>query len=404
MENITKRKILNDLILNIMASIVLTATLQIFVYPFISNSVGIIEFGSILTIIGISNALGSMFGVSLNNVHLLNQNVLKDEDLGNFKILLKDSSIIITVIMIIFASIFFKQFNKFNYIIICIVSVFTMLRSYLGVYYRIELNYRYIFNNSILTSIGFLIGIVTFKLIKIWALIFLVGELFSFIYFFKTTNFKKQYYKRTDKFDKIRSEYFQLVSSNSIANILIYLDRIVINPILGPANVSIYFISSFVGKMFAIVLQPIASIILTYISKLEKINPKKIFNLMIVSLTIFGVGAFLVSIPITPIIIKILYPEAWNEVSKYFIFANLAAILMTVGSLLQPLTLKYAPLWWQGVIQSIYGFIYFIGGIFSMIYFQLIGFCILTILANLIRFILLIIVSYKYCNDNLLTE
>lgn len=391
-KGVSKKGIIQDLILNIAASFLLTAILQLIIFPGLSNKLSVSSFGTLLTLNGLSNAFGVMFGASLNNIQLLNQH----NDKGNYRILLNYTYIIILSISIVVSIMFTRDMNIIDGILFLSIPILTMLRSYMNVYYRIKINYKYIFIHTVVTGIGYITGLLIFRLIELWTVVFIIGELFAFTFAYRTTDFKREKCIRTDEYIDIRNQYTQLVIANSVANLLTYLDRLIINPILGAGNVAVYFIASMIGKTVGIVLQPISSIMLTYLSKIKTINEKKLFIAIVSIIIVFGGGVFLITIPTTPILVKLLYIDSFELAKPYFNLANLASILMIMGSLIQALVLRYCPIWWQSIIQIAYAIVYLGLGIIIMINYGLYGFCLVAILANLLRVILLISVGYYY--------
>ena len=186
-----------------------------------------------------------------------------------------------------------------------------------------------------------------------------------------------------------------------MGNILIYMDRLLINPVLGASSVSIYFVSSVIGKMLSIVLGPISSVMLSYLSKTKEKDSKSVYFKILFMLLTTGTLMYIISIPVTPIIVSVIYPKSLLESMPYFNLSNMASILVVINSLLQPLVLVYCPIWWQVFIQAVYGLIYVCCGYFLMIHSGLFGFCIAVLIANLARFILLSITGYYYmvCNN-----
>jgi capsular polysaccharide synthesis protein len=394
-KRISKLKIIKDLSLNIIGSFIMTGITQIIIYPFLSNRLGTIAFGSLLTLIGLSNAIGVIFGSSLNNIRLLKQH--KHEELGkkgDFRRLLLISQIFIAISIILISIIFKGQITVIESITLILVTIFTMYRVYMNVYYRIDLNYTYILLHMVITAIGYVIGIVLFSFISIWPIVFLCGEIAAFIFALLTTSFKNENYEKTLLYNETKKEFIQLALSNTMANLLLYLDRLIINPILGAANVSIYFVASIVGKTLGIVLQPLSSIILTYISKIEKVNKRKLFTAMVSVIIVFGGISYILSIPITPIITKVLYRDSYLQAKPFYNISNLSVILMIMGNLIQPMILKYCPIIWQSIVQGIYTITYVFLVIILMNKYGLMGFCIGAAIANLIRLIIFLVVGY----------
>jgi O-antigen/teichoic acid export membrane protein len=392
--------ILKDLMLNIIGMFFVTGILQLVVYPFLSRQVEPSNFGTILTVIGIGNALAVIFGSSLTNVKLLTQNEYVNElKFKDFKALVLKSILLIVPIMTAVSILYSKQSSVIGIILVNVITILIMLRAYMVSYYRIELNYKLILYHLIITGLGYLFGILLYSVVKYWEVVFLSGEITAFIFAYKTTKYKNEEYKTSQLYKKTQNEYIQLIASSAITNVMVYIDRILINPILGAASVAIFFIASLMGKTLGLVLQPLASIILTYISKDLKIDKKKLFMYYSIVITVSGIFLYILSIVFTPTLIKLLYPQSFNDVKDYLNIANLGAIISILGSLIQPFLLKYCPLWWQPTIEILYGTIYILGGIVLMSFMQLYGFCLISVIANLIRLLGLLLVGIYYIYD-----
>jgi O-antigen/teichoic acid export membrane protein len=393
---ITKIKIIKDLFLNIIGSFILTGILQLLVYPFMSSQMSTDRFGSLLTLMGLSNAIGSIFGGSLNNIKLINQHNYEKNDFKDFYILLNRVLGLSLISNISIVLIYRNQIGLIEAVCLIISTLLLVLRNYMNVYYRINLDYNRIIIHIFITAVGYIIGLALFRVLGIWSVTFFSGELMAFIYAYKTTDFKIEKNIKSNRFNKVNKELIQLVSSNSISNLLLYLDRVIINPILGPVDVALYYIASLVGKTVGIILNPMASIILTYLSKINNISRRKIFYTLSITSIVMGTIIYIISIPITPVIIKILYASDFIEAQKYFNLANLSVILMICGSLINPILLKSAPMFWQNIIQIIYSMLYLGLSIVLMIRYELYGFCIAGIISNFIRFLLIEAIGYYY--------
>ncbi|EHK2407009.1 hypothetical protein QTI93_11845 [Clostridium perfringens] len=394
------KKIFLDIILNLIGSFFVTGVSQLIVYPFLANRLGENSFGSMLTLIGLSNVIGVVLGNSLNNVKILNNNKYIDNNInGDFKYLLNKSIITSILSMVIVVILFNNQINKVNSIILILLTVLIIYRGYLNAYYRINLRYNLILVQMIVTGLGYLIGLFLFKILGLWTVVFLSGEMACYIFSYYTTEYKYEKNHKTKLFYETKNQFIQLVSSNLVVNLLLYADRLLINPFLGASNVTIYYVSSIVGKVFGIVLQPISSVILTYLSKIREINKKNLFFIMTISIFISGIIGYFIIIKITPLIIYIFYRNVLKQALIYSNIANLSVIFMIMGSLIQPYTLKFSDIKWQTIIQSLYGITYIVSSLILMSLYGLMGFCIASMLSNFLRLILFLIIGYLYIEE-----
>lgn len=392
-----RKKIYLDIFLNIISSLLITAVSQLVVYPILSNEFSAEKFGSILTLMGLSNAIAVIFGGTLNNIRLLRHGKYVEEKCdGDYYYILRITQVLTIITMAVGIIFFRNQITLIESIFLIILTSLTMLRSYMNVYYRINLNYKLIMIHMLAAAVGYILGIPLLKLTQLWPVIFLSGELIAFVFALKTTKFFSEPKIKTSLLNKTVSDSIQLLTSNFMGNILVYLDRLIINPVLGATSVSIYFVASMLGKTAGIVLKPISGVLLSYLARAKENNSKKIYLNMMIIIFLSGIVSILLFIPATPIVTKILYPKSLVQAAPYFFLANLASILSIMGSLLQPVVLKYCPLWWQIVIQIIYTIIYVAGGVGLMISMGLYGFCIAAVAANLSRYVLIALIGYYY--------
>ena len=390
-----------DIIKNIMLSIggnfVFIFVSQLVVYPLLSNTLAMDEFGALLTLIAISNLLGTVFGGTLNNIRLIHSQEYKEQGCeGDFRILLEYGAVMSILCMLIGLFFFREQVQRQQWILLPLLAVLTMLRSYMGVAYRIALNYRQSMCHQISVCIGFLIGIPIFFLTREWTLIFLTGESVALLFALRTTRLLSEPRRKTVLFRKSFKDTVHLILANLTVHLTVHLDRLLINPVMGPANVAVYFASSLVGKTMSIVLQPVAGVSLSYLAKARKEQASFLYMISILGSLVSGIVAFALSFLLSPLIIRLLYPNVYEAALPLFLVANLAAILASMGLLLQPVLLRYCPLGWQMRIQVVFSAVYLTGGYYFMVNYGLWGFCIGSIIAQCVKLAMMVGVGYYY--------
>lgn len=397
MLTIGKNSAISNVTFNLMGSLIVTGTTQIVLYPLISRALGTERFGTILTLLGIVNMIGVVLGGSLNNVRLLRTQQYQEERVsGDFTFLLI-SVIVIGAVITVLASTFLKnQATVWEMLSLPIITIFIISRSYLSVFYRIRLNYLYFMLQMMCLAVGYIVALPLFTLTHYWPIIFISGEAVAFIFTIKTTGFLTESAKRTVLYKSTQRDALHLVSSNAMANLSLYLDRLLINPFLGPAAVSLLYVATFVSKMMGVSLQPIPGVLLSYLSVMPKDSGKKMYIVLGFISLCAGLAVLLISVPISGFIIGILYPKALNEAEKYFYVANIGAAVGVMGSLYQPVVLKYCPVLWQVFIQLLYLITYIVLVLFFIKSNGLYGFCTALIMANSVRYVAFITLGYVY--------
>ena len=224
-------------------------------------------------------------------------------------------------------------------------------------------------------------------------------------YIFKNSDIARESYRRTYRFKGIIHDYGILALSSLSGNLLMYLDRLLLYPLLGASAVAVYTVAAFCGKTMGIVSTPIAGVLLSYYAQENFRMTRKRFwmiNGLIGALAILAVA---IITPIAPYIIKILYSNLYDETVKIMYLANIAAILGVVSNFIQPAILRFAPPKWQVIKEILYAVLYLGGGLYFLSVQGLVGFCIANIIANSFKIILLLGVGNYYCtNTSVLTS
>ncbi|WP_270272378.1 lipopolysaccharide biosynthesis protein [Enterococcus gallinarum] len=385
------KKIFFDFGLNIFAMIISTVLSQLIVYPLISQNYGSSNFGNILTLIAIVNITSVVIGGSLNNIRLIDSGNQRRQHYNSFFLCVTTTGIITDVMLV---KAFGFRMSVLEFTMYSALILLTSFRSYATVFFRLDLNYSKIFIHSVITSIGYLLGIVIFKQSS-WIGIFLIGELLSLTYLLFNTKVVDEGLTFSMKKQSIIN-YFQLLSSNLVSNGLLYFDRLFLQLLLGGTEVSIFYAASLFGKLAGTALQPISGVLLSYLSVEIEINPWKRFKQL--SIMIFSMSSliFISSYFLAPIMIKVLYPEISKESLRYVMTANLSSILLVSSNLLQPILLKYIKIYWQNITQISYAIIYILLSYYFSIDSGLSGFIFASILANSFRMIFFVCLCIFY--------
>lgn len=382
-----------DVILNICTSMLAVITTQLLAYPYIARQMTSSEYGIFLTVMGIVNLIAVSMGNPLNNTRLLidGEYSLEDEK-GDFnRIVIKLMIISFTLSIFIF-NLF--QMDKIGILLLSILTVCIIFRSYYSVYFRIKINYVKNFLSTFIGSIGLIIGLIIYVVTGYWQTIFLFSEIFACIYIFIKNPLFSEGIKPTSNYDKVKAKYYYLFGGAFVSSLVTYMDRFFIYPILGSDYVSYYNIASFLGKTVGIVLLPISGVLLTYYAKEKSLSIKNFYKRFILFL-FFSVFLYIVLISVGPFILKVLYPTIYIESLKYFKLATMGSILFILGNTIQPTLLRYGADKWQTIVQVVYLCVYVALSMILMTIFGLYGFCVAIIVANIFKIVFMIVIINK---------
>lgn len=373
-----------DSIYNIIASLILTLAMQAFAYPILAKNFDAHVYGSILTIMGFINVLGVTIGSSLNNSRLLTHSDIEDnKKIGDYNVLLVSSLALSFLIVIL---VWGSNVNSYLYFALVFLISF---RSYHTVSFRININYKKMLIVNSLGAFGYFVGALVLKYFNYWPIIFIVAEIFSLLYLMFSASTFREGIKVTNNFGIYTFQYVYLLLSNIVANAMQYMDRFLIFPILGSEIVSIYTTASFAGKTLGIVTAPISGVILTHTVKNRTLTRESFIKNCIIN--IFLVMSFyIILLFIGPTIVGYLYPTLISQALPYMPIANLAALALILGNLTQPTLLTYCHSKVNLRIQIIYLCSYLVFGFTGMNFGKLMGFCIGLLVANILRYVLMI--------------
>lgn len=389
------KKIILDMILNIIAATIPVAVLQLIVYPITAKNIGGDEYGLMLTIysvwIMISNSLGNV----LNNVRLLwNGEYEEGEIKGDFNILLIQWGVINAVIIGAVIVFYCDGFNLVHVGLGIVVSLLVIAKAYLEVGFRLILNYKSIVINNIMQSMGFFIGAYITAATGVWESIFILGYLFSCIYCVVKTNLLKEPFCKTGIFKRVNKDSNKLIIATVISNMMTYADKLVLYPLMGGTAVSIYYTATILGKIMGMLTGPINSVILSYISKWKADNRNLITKILLLGIGLCIIG-YVVTLVLSRPVLGMLFPQWVDEVMHYIPITTVNVLLLVLISMLSPFVLKFCDMKWQIVISGISVVIYFICALVLWNYFGLTGFCFGAMAGTFVKLIIMLCVYYR---------
>lgn len=390
-----KNKVIFDILLNIIAAALPLAMLQLFIYPHIAKDIGGDEYGLLLTIYSIWIMISNSLGNVLNNIKLLRfPEYTKLGETGDVSVLLRKWSAASFVIVFIATWVYCGSFSFTHIFLGVAVATCILLKAYLEVGFRIELNYVYILLNNVLLSIGFLIGFLLFKVTGIWEFVFLMGYAFATAFCALKTGLLKEPYRKTTIYNEVKKDSYSLVIAAIINNLINYADKLVLYPLMGGTAVSIYYTATILGKITGMLTGPINSVILSYITRWDKSKANAFSKIIIAGGTVVVVGYFVTLLIARPVL-GLLFPQWLEDVMDIIPLTTVTIMLNVLASILQPFVLKFCKMQWQIAISAIGSGAYFTCALILWKAMGLKGFCIGTIIGIAVKLIIMIAVYYR---------
>lgn len=391
-----KKRILKfsrNFLYNLISSLIITVTTTFVVNPVLADRYDATNYGLILTIISTCSVFSNTLGNTLNNVRLVNNNIECEEELKfNYYPILFISSAV-SAFLIFLLGIFYYGTNPITSLLLFVYCGFETFRLYIVVFYRVRLNYFRYMIMSLIMAIAYAVTSLLITDYEFWPIIYLSAEICAVLFTLFFGKADRVVLKFSPNVKNVIKSYAILIIAGLVSNIVLYLDKLLIYPVLGSEMVSIYSIASLIGKLYAVVMAPLTGVLLGYFAQRDALINKKIFivfSLLVISISIIVVlfvpllGSFSV---------KLLYPKSYNDANEYIFICSLAAVVSTIPAFINTIILKMCKLSLQLWLNIVYGVLYISLGVIMMKTNALVGFCVASILSSVVRSALLIIVG-----------
>ncbi|VEI34762.1 Uncharacterised protein [Listeria grayi] len=192
-----------------------------------------------------------------------------------------------------------------------------------------------------------------------------------------------------------------LLGTNFLNNISIYLDRLILLPLIGGSAVTLAFLATFIGKMLATFLYPVNNVILSYISVNNVQNKTKQYFRTLILGTLFSVIVLAICYPLTIFIVEKIYQQNSAIIKPYIIIGNMGMLFSVIGNIVQSLNIKFISISIQTIFQVVFVFVYVISELILTFFFGLTGFFIGVLLLNFIKMIFLAMLGIKYSKERI---
>lgn len=382
---------IKDMFINTFSFGIYIITQQIILMPIMSRILSQEEYANYIIYISVFAIISNVLGSELGIVRQIRDD--KEEGKSYNRIL----AILIPIILVISAiSLYFLKYNIVDISFLIISIILANIRLYSASCFRMNKDFKKVLLQNVIYLIGILIGLAMYiKWNYIW-IPALVAEMFTFIYnLFNTDILKAGISKKRDK-DIIKT-FSNLGFISLLVNGVVYFDKILIYPILGGTAVTLYYATSAMSKVINLIVNPLYSVILSWL----KDNDEK-FKSKIVSLTIkinipVLIFSFVISVPLTYIALKILYPQYFAEALYLIIPVCISLAFSVVSSLVKAILLKYMDSKKLVKAYVIYFIIFVMSAIIMSKLMGLIGFAYSNIISKFSLWLIFLILLKK-CN------
>lgn len=371
--------------------LLMNGVLQLAVYPLLNARMGQEELGSVLYIMGLVSILCPSVGQALNTSRLVVRRTCSVTN-GDYDRLLLLFAGVGGVAAILGSGSSVR--GGLTMALTLLLVLMTAFRYYGDVEYRLNLDYRKYFIYYALISIGYLAGYGLFRLTGNWFLIFLLGEGAALIYVGITGSVFRRFWKKSAYFGTAAVRGFFLTLSYLITNTTLNMDRLALKHMVGNEAVTWYYVVSLIGKTMVLLVAPINTIVISYLTRRERTLNKKEFTLAAGAGFLVTAVFFLCCQIGTPLFIQIFYPNLYDAVSTLVTVVNLTQVLALYSAFLFILVLTFTGETWQLILQTSHLVIMAVLVVLFTMRGGIMGFSYAALAANVLRVAAVIILGY----------
>lgn len=377
MKNKLLRSASKDFIYSILAVMIYNGVLQLLVYPMMNKMWGADIAGNVLYLLSIVSIMGASFGTGASYSRMVakSERTQANGDYNTFLLIIFAISIVVSAGALIAVG----NLGVINYIQLFILMIFTVVRYYSDVEFRMTIRFKEYFIFFMIVAVGYAVGTLIGRFTGLgvsaigvnakgeslingaWFIPILMGEVLGVLFVIFNGKILRSPFteKSADYSENIRSA-FMLSGSNLVANIVLNSDRVLVRWFVGASEVVTFYTATLVGKMVAMLTAPLNGVIISYLTGYDlKLNKKR---LAIISVALAGLAlvAAIGSTVVSYIFVKLMYPEVFDAAKEYFFVANLGQVLYFISGSLMVIILKMTGEKLQLVISIIYAVLFLI--------------------------------------------
>ena len=389
--NTQKKAIAGNTVYTIGAGLLMNGVLQIIVYPLLNRHMGSEPLGNLLFIMGLTAIITPSIGQALNTSRLV---VRRTEPVsnGDYNTMLLVYGSIGAVIALLIAGAMGQGtlggiFGAAATFALILLMVF---RYYGDVEFRLNLNYRNYFIYYAILTAGYLIGFGLYFITGIWYLIFVTGEAMAICYLVLRGTIFKNFLKTSDAFRVAVTRGTFLIFSYVITNLTLNIDRLVLKMLIDDLAVTQYYVVSLIGKTMVLLVAPINTIIISYLTKRKENLDRKQYMMFVGGGLLVSLVFFLGAEIATPIFLMLFYGNLYESVRGLITIVNASQILGLLSAYIFIVVLTFTEEKWQMILQTIHLIIISLLVFFMTRGGDLQGFSIAVLMANTIRVITVI--------------
>lgn len=385
----------SDSVWSILGLVTMNIVAQFIVYPIWSSREGAESYGNILYLLSFINIMAVSVGCGTNYSRMADT-AKSNTTNGDYNIFLAVFAVLYVISGVVLSEFSSVQMSSIETVLYILLACVTTWRFYADVEFRMHVNYKQYFVYYICISFGYLAGICLYILTGIWMLALLPGEIAGLVYVSLVGSLLKNPFKPSEHFSLCVRSLIILFTTNLIANIILNGDRLLLKTLIGGTAVTIYYLSSLLGKTISLVSTPLNSVLVGYLSRYKGLLKRSLMvKILACFMLVIAVGTALCTLA-SHILISILYPSDYLLAKPFFIIANLAQVFYFVTNVITVILLRFAKQKYQLYINAVYGVSFVTLTVPATLLWGIWGFSFAALAANIARFAYAAALSLKY--------
>ena len=388
-----QKKNIKDTVFNVGAIMVMNCVMQFVTYPFLQRHLGEERYGLALSLISMIAVTAGAAGAAMNNYRVLHDDTYARERNGNYLFLLFVATLLCAGGGIAYMA-YLDILSPVYIALYAVLAFFTMLRYYSDTAYKHSLNFLRLFLYYLAIALGYLVGILVYRLTDLWFFAILCGEAAAVLYASFSTDLYRRPFHLTREIKGIGGSFTLLFIAYALENFSLNSDRLLLMVLLDGEAVSVSYVASIFGKVVALLTVPISSLLISYLARYRGRLSRRLWNLFIFAVLGGGVLAFFGCWVASLLFVPVMYPSMIEAVRPYFVPAILAQILFFVSTLLLLVLLKFKGESKQFLCNVIYIAVFLALAIPGAKLDGIDGFILASVIANALRLIIVVIWGY----------
>ncbi|MCI8366258.1 MAG: hypothetical protein HFJ66_01460 [Eggerthellaceae bacterium] len=257
---------------------------------------------------------------------------------------------------------------------------------YFVIEFRVLINYRRILACNVALVFGYAIGFLTFFYFGKWELVFIVGYGVGDVLLLCLVKPWRSPVGNPDR-KAISRQYGNYVGANAVTALVSYGDRLILFPLLGPFEVSVYSSASVASKVIGMITTPMNNVLLSYLVKKDQLRARAKTVAAVMGILIFAIAVTVVCfIPISTFLSGFLYPQWASEAKVLIPVIVLAVVLSSYSNVVNTFVLRYGESSFQLRLSVVRLAVFAVLCIALALKFGLMGFCVGFAITELVRF------------------